>query len=161
MSRRPHRAAPRFPLSSVQLPLPASAKHMFRSSLRFKSLVTLAVLTVLVFVVYAFDRIPGGQSLAGRLVASPHAASGSDGKPPLGGAETLSEDGRGVNGTGAATNSTPARLQRSFEEPDFALLSGLQPHEIGCDVPLEGEDAGPLVFLGIFSSADKKRRRDL
>lgn len=52
-------------------------------------------------------------------------------------------------------------IQRSFEEPDYALLSGLQPFEIGCDVPLEGEDKGVLVFLGIFSAADKKDRRDL
>ncbi|KAK1920534.1 hypothetical protein DB88DRAFT_503663 [Papiliotrema laurentii] len=29
-------------------------------------------------------------------------------------------------------------IQRSFEEPDYSLLSGTQPHEIGCDVPLKG-----------------------
>ncbi|WRT67640.1 uncharacterized protein IL334_004612 [Kwoniella shivajii] len=52
-------------------------------------------------------------------------------------------------------------IQRSFEEPDFALLSGKQPHEIGCDVPLEGEDKGVFMFLGIFSAADKRERRDL
>lgn len=27
-------------------------------------------------------------------------------------------------------------IQRSFEEPDFALLSSKQPHEIGCDIPI-------------------------
>lgn len=54
-------------------------------------------------------------------------------------------------------------IQRSFEEPDFALLSGLQPSEIGCDIPLEGKEGekGVLVFLGIFSTADRKDRRDL
>lgn len=57
-------------------------------------------------------------------------------------------------------------LQRSFEEPDYALLSGMQPSEIGCDVPLAGDGApaaeeGKLVFLGIFSAGDKKERRDL
>ncbi|KAK4685512.1 hypothetical protein P7C73_g4640, partial [Tremellales sp. Uapishka_1] len=52
-------------------------------------------------------------------------------------------------------------IQRSFEEPDFALLSGRQPNDIGCDVPLEGEGSGVLVFLGIFSTADKRERRDL
>jgi hypothetical protein len=56
-------------------------------------------------------------------------------------------------------------ISRSFEEPDFALLSGKQPSERGCDVPLAGEaggqNEGKLVFLGIFSAADKKERRDL
>jgi hypothetical protein len=54
-------------------------------------------------------------------------------------------------------------VQRSFEEPDFALLSGRQPHEIGCDVPLAGEsgEIGKLVFLGIFSAAGLRQRRDL
>lgn len=55
-------------------------------------------------------------------------------------------------------------IQRSFEEPDFALLSGLQPSEIGCDIPLEGvgaKEKGVLVFLGIFSTVDRKDRRDL
>ena len=27
-------------------------------------------------------------------------------------------------------------IQRSFEEPDFSLLSSAQPHEIGCEVPI-------------------------
>lgn len=57
-------------------------------------------------------------------------------------------------------------IQRSFEEPDFALLSGLQPSQIGCDVPLRGDggredESGVLVFLGIFSQASNKERRDL
>lgn len=57
-------------------------------------------------------------------------------------------------------------IQRSFEEPDFALLSGLQPSQIGCDVPLKGDgskedESGVLVFLGIFSQASNKERRDL
>jgi hypothetical protein len=54
-------------------------------------------------------------------------------------------------------------LQRSFEEPDFELLNGIQPNEIGCDVPLDGNEGqrGVLLFLGIFSTADRKDRRDL
>ncbi|KAJ9127215.1 hypothetical protein QFC24_001453 [Naganishia onofrii] len=68
---------------------------------------------------------------------------------------------------------TQTEIQRSFEEPDFALLSSKQPHEIGCDVPVrwtwngttvEGlgpraedgvpeEDTGVLLFLGVFSAA--------
>lgn len=54
-------------------------------------------------------------------------------------------------------------IQRSFEEPDFALLNGRQPSQVGCDVPLDGDEKekGVLVFLGIFSTADKRERRDL
>ncbi|RXK41661.1 hypothetical protein M231_01161 [Tremella mesenterica] len=54
-------------------------------------------------------------------------------------------------------------IQRSFEEPDYALLSGVQPSRIGCDVPLDGKDEerGVMVFLGIFSAVDKRERRDL
>jgi len=54
-------------------------------------------------------------------------------------------------------------IQRSFEEPSFALLSGSQPSQIGCDVPLDGEESekGVLIFLGIFSGVEKKERRDL
>ena len=52
-------------------------------------------------------------------------------------------------------------VQRSFMEPDYALLSGVQPHEIDCDIPLEGPNKGVLVFLGIFSHAKARGRRDL
>jgi len=54
-------------------------------------------------------------------------------------------------------------IQRSFEEPSFGLLAGVQPSRIGCDVPLDGSESerGVLVFLGIFSTGDKKDRRDL
>lgn len=54
-------------------------------------------------------------------------------------------------------------IQRSFEEPDFGLLSGRQPHDIRCDVPLEGDEGerGVLLFLGIFSAGNKRGRRDL
>jgi hypothetical protein len=69
-------------------------------------------------------------------------------------------------------------IQRSFEEPDFSLLSGKQPHEVGCDVPIvwdpsvsnvsdstssstsiptfsdnNNNNTGVLVFLGVFSAA--------
>jgi hypothetical protein len=68
-------------------------------------------------------------------------------------------------------------IQRSFEEPDFGLLSSKQPHEVGCEVPLDwrGDGVvsfhypgsnqtstsssssdptpGVLIFLGIFSAA--------
>ena len=73
-------------------------------------------------------------------------------------------------------------IQRSFEEPDFSLLSSAQPHEIGCEVPIiwdpsvsnvsdtgsgrrtgdssgsastpaSSSNPGVLVFLGVFSAA--------
>ena len=74
-------------------------------------------------------------------------------------------------------------IQRSFEEPDFGLLSSRQPSEVGCDVPLDWRGDGKvsldypgsnrtrtttsstttpstptptpgvLIFLGIFSAA--------
>lgn len=85
---------------------------------------------------------------------------------------------------------TQPDIQRSFEEPDYALLSSRQPHEIGCDVPIrwnwngtkvdglppdadeEGvfeQETGVLLFLGVFSAAqsasktyeEMKRRRDM
>ncbi|KAI5453389.1 hypothetical protein NCC49_005868 [Naganishia albida] len=85
---------------------------------------------------------------------------------------------------------TQPDIQRSFEEPDYALLSSRQPHEIGCDIPVrwnwngtkvdglppdadaEGifeQDTGVLLFLGVFSAAqsasktyeEMKRRRDI
>lgn len=56
----------------------------------------------------------------------------------------------------------PEGLQRSFEEPDYSLLSARQPHEIGCDIPLEGDNSGKLAFIGVFSSSiNGKGRRDL
>lgn len=76
--------------------------------------------------------------------------------------DSPADSGEGKNvAQGKDAHLVDQDIQRSFEEPDYALLSGLQPHEIGCDIPLQGEDKGVLVFLGIFSAADKKDRRDL
>ena len=78
--------------------------------------------------------------------------------------DTLADSGEGKNAAmGKDAHLMDGDIQRSFEEPDFALLSGLQPSEIGCDIPLEGKEGekGVLVFLGIFSTADRKDRRDL
>lgn len=56
----------------------------------------------------------------------------------------------------------PEGLQRSFEEPDYSLLSARQPHEIGCDIPLDGDNRGKLAFIGVFSSSlNGRSRRDL
>lgn len=89
-----------------------------------------------------------------------------------------------VDLTGELIEPEPeVEIQRSFEEPDFALLSGRQPHEIGCDIPVDwqGEkgkgpasagnknEDGVLVLLGVFSAGavpgksaeEMKARRDL
>lgn len=50
-------------------------------------------------------------------------------------------------------------LQRSFEEPSFALLSSPQPHTIGC--PQKDSPTAPLLFYGVFSAPDKVDRRAL
>lgn len=96
--------------------------------------------------------------------------------PAAAAANKLSKPKAGVDVDGGSTElEAEPELQRSFEEPDFALLSGRQPHTLGCDVPVDwrGKDgAGPqaspnedengvLVFLGVFSSAEKKERRML
>jgi hypothetical protein len=78
--------------------------------------------------------------------------------------DTPADSGEGQNvAQGQDGVAKEEELQRSFEEPDFGLLSGRQPSEIGCNVPLDGpeDERGVLVFLGIFSAVDKKDRRDL
>lgn len=76
--------------------------------------------------------------------------------------DTPADSGEGINvAQGKDAHLVDEDVQRSFEEPDYALLSAVQPHEIGCDIPLEGEGKGVLVFLGIFSQASNKARRDL
>jgi hypothetical protein len=55
---------------------------------------------------------------------------------------------------------TPAaNISRSFEEPDFALLTAPQPHTIGC--PQRDHSGAPLLLIGIFSAPDKVDRRRL
>lgn len=55
---------------------------------------------------------------------------------------------------------TPAaNISRSFEEPDFALLTSPQPHTIGC--PQRDHSGAPLLLIGIFSAPDKVDRRRL
>lgn len=54
----------------------------------------------------------------------------------------------------------PGGIQdRSFEEPDFSLLSTPQPHTIGC--PQRSSPTAPLLLLGVFSSPEKIDRRTL
>lgn len=50
-------------------------------------------------------------------------------------------------------------IQRSFEEPDFALLSSKQPHSIGCDIPINWE-ANPNYTPDLSGSKGKKKGKD-
>ncbi|CDZ98677.1 family 31 glycosyltransferase [Phaffia rhodozyma] len=43
-------------------------------------------------------------------------------------------------------------ISRSFEEPDFSLLSSRQPSSIGC--PQKNSSTAPLLVLGIFTAPD-------
>ncbi|ODO01524.1 hypothetical protein I350_06344 [Cryptococcus amylolentus CBS 6273] len=124
--------------------------HLLRPSIRLKtSLYTLTLLIVL-FLVLALNAATSGPSTSERNISR---------SPKL---DTPADTGEGKDiAQGKDAHLVDGDIQRSFEEPDFALLSGRQPHEIGCNVPLEGEDSGVLIFLGIFSAADKRGRRDL
>ncbi|TXT10010.1 uncharacterized protein COLE_03944 [Cutaneotrichosporon oleaginosum] len=130
------------------MPLPvASAKHAIRGS-RLKTLLGVSVLATVALLIYAFHGHPQlNLSRKGEPVRSERQAKQP--KPST------------TTGISELVETPAVELQRSFEEPDFALLSGRQPHQIGCDVPLEGENAGTLIFLGIFSSASARQRRDL
>lgn len=78
--------------------------------------------------------------------------------------DSPADSGEGKNvAQGKDAHLVDEEIQRSFEEPSFGLLAGVQPSRIGCDVPLDGSESerGVLVFLGIFSTGDKKDRRDL
>ena len=78
--------------------------------------------------------------------------------------DSLADSGEGKSvAQGKDAHLLEEEIQRSFEEPDYALLSGVQPSRIGCDVPLDGNlaERGVLVFLGIFSTAASRLRRDL
>ncbi|BEI86425.1 hypothetical protein CcaverHIS002_0607120 [Cutaneotrichosporon cavernicola] len=137
MSRRSPRAAPRnFPLSNMPLPVVASPTRTFRTS-RLKALFGVGVIAVITLLLYAFHGHP-----AVRAATELAAKVAEDLQLPQ-------------------ENVKPLDVWREWDEPDFALLSSRPPHQIGCDVPLDGENAGTLVFLGIFSSAPARERRDL
>jgi hypothetical protein len=131
-----------------------SINHLFRPSVRLKS----ALYSLTIFIVALVILALNAASLASTTsTITPTTTLNT--QPTQ---DTLADSGEGKSAAqGKDGHLVDGDIQRSFEEPDFALLSGLQPSEIGCDIPLEGSDAGVLVFLGIFSVADKKERRDL
>jgi hypothetical protein len=137
-----------YPRSS---PLSFSPRQLLRPSIRLKTALYLLVLSVILLVILALNAAslstPRSADTTLSTAASP---------------DTPADTGEGKDvAQGKDAHLLEEEIQRSFEEPDFALLASRQPYQIGCDIPLEGEDKGVLVFLGIFSAADSKERRDL
>jgi hypothetical protein len=130
-----------------------SPRHLLRPSIRLKGSLYLLVLSIIVLVILAFNAASLTSTHASSHTAIVNTAPTHDSPADSG-------EGKDV-AKGKDAHLVEEEIQRSFEEPDFSLLSGTQPSQIGCDVPLEGEEKGVLVFLGIFSAADKKDRRDL
>ena len=135
-------------------PLLMSFQRQLRPSVRLKTALYTLSFTVTILVILALN----AAHATSRPTTDPSQLS------TVPSTDSPSDTGEGQDvAKGKDAHLVEGEIQRSFEEPDFALLSGLQPYQIGCDVPLGGqeEDDGVLVFLGIFSAADKKARRDL
>ncbi|GFZ45356.1 hypothetical protein JCM24511_03082 [Saitozyma sp. JCM 24511] len=137
-----------YPRSS---PLSFSPRQLLRPSIRLKTALYLLVLSVILLIILALNAAslstPRSADTTLSTAASP---------------DTPADTGEGKDvAQGKDAHLLEEEIQRSFEEPDFALLASRQPYQIGCDIPLEGEDKGVLVFLGIFSAAGSKERRDL
>lgn len=144
-------------LSSSPVSLAAIRLRLHRPSFRLKAALIFLSTGIIVLILLALNLI----------TLDPTATPSTNTKPvdqaiaDSGSAQTVAE--------GKDAHIEEQVIQRSFEEPDFALLSSKQPSEIGCDVPiskLDGrivnpDEEGVLVFLGVFSAADKKDRRDL
>ena len=131
-------------------------RHYLRPSIRLKTTLYTLSLLIILLVILALNAGAQLSRPAGIPKPTDISRTAID--------DSLADTGEGKEvAQGKDAHLIEGEIQRSFEEPDFALLSGLQPSQIGCDVPLpgEGEDEGVLVFLGIFSAADKKDRRDL
>ncbi|WWC70617.1 uncharacterized protein I206_104568 [Kwoniella pini CBS 10737] len=130
-----------------------SPQLILRPSIRLKtSLYTLSI-TIIILVILALNAATSKSGTTNEVSGDINTVPSHD---------SPADSGEGVDvAKGKDAHLVDDEIQRSFEEPDFSLLSSNQPHEIGCDVPLEGKDKGVLMFLGIFSAADKKERRDL
>lgn len=144
--------SPAYPPQSRRI----SISHFFRPSVRLKSALYSLTIFIVALVILALN--------AASLSSKKTTISSTTTLATQPTQDTLADSGEGKNAAaGKDAHLVDGDIQRSFEEPDYDLLSGLQPSEIGCDIPLAGEggEEGVLVFLGIFSVADKKERRDL
>ncbi|KIR36347.1 hypothetical protein I352_01295 [Cryptococcus deuterogattii MMRL2647] len=124
-------------------------RHLVRPSIRLKTTLYSLSIIIIILLVLALNAATTPPIHVPDVAKSPNPDTPAD-----------SGEGKDI-AQGKDAHLVDGDIQRSFEEPDFALLSGRQPHEIGCDIPLEGDDKGVLVFLGIFSTAQNKGRRDL
>lgn len=145
-------AAAAYPPQSRRL----SIHHLLRPSVRLKSALYSLTIFIVALIILALN--------AASLASSSRTLTPTTTLATQPTQDTLADSGEGKSAAqGKDAHLVDGDIQRSFEEPDFALLSGLQPSEIGCDVPLDGDvkEKGVLVFLGIFSTADRRDRRDL
>ena len=143
-------------------PINYSLRQLFRPSIRLKT--TLYILSLIIFVLVVLALNAGAQ-----LSRAPVPKTSSISKSAIN--DSLADTGAGkevAKGQDAhLIAGIEGQIQRSFEEPDYALLSGKQPSLVGCDVPLQSlglassEDDGVMLFLGIFSSASRRERRDM
>ncbi|WVW84505.1 hypothetical protein I302_106539 [Kwoniella bestiolae CBS 10118] len=144
------------PARAYPLTRPSVRQYIFspqlflRPSIRLKSSLYVLSITIIILVILALN------------------AATSTSNPPEVDVNTVpshdspADSGEGKDvAKGKDAHLVDQEIQRSFEEPDFSLLASAQPHEIGCDIPLDGKDKGVFMFLGIFSAADKRERRDL
>ncbi|WVQ80546.1 hypothetical protein IAT38_002651 [Cryptococcus sp. DSM 104549] len=144
-------SAKAYPSRPSPLHFLSSPHHLLRPSIRLKTTLYSLSLLIILLLLLALNA-------ATSVPSSPSTTDVATAPAP----DTPADSGEGKDiAQGKDAHLVDGDIQRSFEEPDFALLSGRQPSEIGCEVPLEGEGKGVLVFLGIFSAADKRERRDL
>jgi hypothetical protein len=159
---RPRSHSTAYPLSSSSSSIISSSSSRYllpRPSLRLKTSLYLLLLTIALLVLLALNAAHTPPSSLHTTNNNSHLNTSPSKDTPADSGEGLSE----AAGQDAGKGEGVEEIQRSFEEPDYGLLSSKQPSRIGCDVPLDGEEGerGVLVFLGIFSTADKRERRDL
>lgn len=133
---------------------PSQARALLRPSVRLKTTLYFLSLLITLLVILALN--------AAHTSTAPTQTDAVLNTVPTHDSPADSGEGKSV-AEGKDAHLVDEELQRSFEEPSFGLLSGKQPSQIGCDVPLDGGEGekGVLVFLGIFSGVGNRDRRDL
>ncbi|WWC88817.1 uncharacterized protein L201_003730 [Kwoniella dendrophila CBS 6074] len=155
MTSQPAKA---YPLTRPPIKKYFTSPQLFlRPSIRLKtSLYTLSI-TIIILVILALNAITSSSSSDKEVDINTVPSHG----------DSPADTGEGKDvAKGKDAHLVDEEIQRSFEEPDFSLLSSKQPHQIGCDIPLSGsggsqKEQGVLMFIGIFSTADRRERRDL
>ena len=131
------------------------ARILFRPSVRLKTTLYSLSLLIIFIIILAFN-------VAHTTATAPTQTEYVLNTAPTHQSPADSGEGKNV-AEGKDAHLFEEVIQRSFAEPSFELLSGIQPSHIGCNVPLDGLDSerGVLVFLGIFSGVHNRDRRNL